>query len=313
MSEHHDGTHHDSAHAHRTHDHTADLDWETLGPFLEQSAELNASYFEQAAGWLGELFAEGGRGPGDVGRLLDVGSGPGVASCLFAGAFPEAEVVAVDGSQALLDRTAARAVRLGLADRVRTRCAELPDGFDAVGTADLIWSSHALHHLGDQRAAVQRLARSLRPGGVLALAEGGLSARFLPRDVGFGRPGLQARLEAINEDWFTRMRAGLPDAKETVEDWPALLAAGGLIGAGSRTFLVDLPAPLDAAARLPLHTELSGQRERFAEDLDAEDRGTLDRLLDPEDPAGLLLRPDVFVLRAFTVHTARACRPGAAC
>ena len=33
-------------------------------------------------------------------------------------------------------------------------------------------------------------------------------------------------------------------------------------------------------------------------------RGTLDRLLDPEDEASLHRRPDVFVLAAHTVHTA---------
>lgn len=37
----------------------------------------------------------------------------------------------------------------------------------------------------------------------------------------------------------------------------------------------------------------------------ADDREVLDRLLDPEDPRGLLKRPDVFLLEARTVHTAR--------
>ena len=41
----------------------------------------------------------------------------------------------------------------------------------------------------------------------------------------------------------------------------------------------------------------------FAEELDAEDRATLDRLLDPDDKAGLHHRPDIFVLAAHTVHT----------
>jgi len=45
-------------------------------------------------------------------------------------------------------------------------------------------------------------------------------------------------------------------------------------------------------------------RERFGEGLDAEDRATLDRLLDPEDAASVHRRPDVFVLLAHTVYTA---------
>jgi hypothetical protein len=36
--------------------------------------------------------------------------------------------------------------------------------------------------------------------------------------------------------------------------------------------------------------------------LAADDLAALDRLLDPVDPAGLRLRPDVFLLGAQTVH-----------
>src|SRR5690606_7902869 len=128
--------------------------------------------------------------PARVERVLDVGSGPGVMSCLLAETFPSAEVVAVDAGASLLDRVAARAGGRGLGGRVVTRQAELPDGLDDLGEADLVWSSHVLHHLGDQQQALTRLAARLRPGGLLALAEGGLPMRFLPRDIGFGRPGL---------------------------------------------------------------------------------------------------------------------------
>ncbi len=45
-------------------------------------------------------------------------------------------------------------------------------------------------------------------------------------------------------------------------------------------------------------------REQTADVLDADDRATLDRLLDPADEASVHRRPDVFVLVAHTVHTA---------
>jgi SAM-dependent methyltransferase len=277
------------------------IDWDTLGPLLERGAALLTPVYQQAAGWLRELTAQG-----PVRRVLDVGSGPGVPCCLLASAFPDAEVVAVDGAPALLERVLARAARQGLAGRVRVHAADLPEGLDGLEPADLIWVSQVLHHLGDQLAAVDRLRGRLHRGGLLAVAEGGLPTRFLPRDIGIGRPGLQARLDAAAEDWFTRMRAALPGTRETVEDWPGLLAAGGLTPVASRTFLLDLPAPLGAAARDYLHRDLTRQREAYGDVLDEDDLATLDRLLDPDDEAGLLHRPDVYLLTARTVHAARA-------
>jgi SAM-dependent methyltransferase len=276
------------------------IDWDTLGPLMEQGAALHSPLYEQAARWLGEVM------PRRPARVLDVGSGPGVGCCVLAHAFPDAEVVAVDGTPALLERTLARAERQGVAGRVRAHIADLPDGLDALEPADLIWISQVLHHLGDQLAAVDRLRRLLRPGGLIAVAEGGLPTRFLPRDIGVGRPGLHARLDAAAEDWFIRMRAALPGARETVEDWPGLLAAGGLTPVASRTFLLDLPAPLGAEGRDYLHRDLARQRDTYGDSLAPDDLATLDRLLDPADEAGLLRRPDVYLLTAKTVHTARA-------
>lgn len=285
---------------HQHQHHQEDLDWDELGAQLERGAELASPFLRGATGWLSELAT------GDVARVLDVGSGPGVGSCLLAQAFPAAEVVAVDGSANLLALAGARAVREGVADRLVTRQAELPDGFGDLGTADVAWTSHVLHHLGDQQQALARLAALLRPGGLLAVAEGGLPLRFLPRDIGLGRPGLQARLEVAREEWFTAMRASLPGAADIVEDWPAMLARSGLTHVATRSFLVDLPAPVDDAVREHVYGSLEHQREQFGDRLDADDHATVDRLLDRDAPDGLLRRPDVYLLDASTVHVARA-------
>ncbi|MEV0368802.1 class I SAM-dependent methyltransferase [Streptomyces sp. NPDC050636] len=313
---HHDSTHHDSTHIDITH-----IDWEVLGPLLERGAEVQTPFFEAATAWLRELLTDtgAGAGPGGTGtgtgpdsvrrsvrRVLDVGSGPGVTSCLLAHAFPAAEVVAVDATEALLARTRERAARLGLGDRVRTHLAELPGGLDALGGADLIWSSKALHHVGDQRGAVAALAGHLRPGGLLAVSEGGLTPRFLPRDIGLGRPGLQSRLDAVGEEGFAEMRAALPDAVDDIEDWPAFLADAGLRTPRTRSFLVDLPAPLPADAREHIRAGLIRSMELYGDRLDEDDLTTLARLTDPDDAAGITRRPDVFLLSAQTVHTARA-------
>ncbi|GAA2714126.1 MULTISPECIES: class I SAM-dependent methyltransferase [Streptomyces] len=286
-----------------------DIDRDALADALEREARLHLPYLEQAVGWLRGLLCGGDdvAAAAAVGRVLDVGSGPGVVACLLARYFPCAEIVAVDRDPGLLERARSRAEGADLTGRVVTQHADLPDDFGELGGADVIWASQAVHHLGDQQAALDALAASLRPGGVLAVAERGLPPRFLPRDIGIGRPGLQARLDAALEDDFSGMRARLPGHERTVEDWPAMLARAGLVPTGSRTFLVDHPAPLDLPAREHLYELLQHLRERIGDRLDAEDRSTLECLVDGDACTGILWRPDAFYLTAVTVHTARAC------
>ncbi|MGK5628761.1 class I SAM-dependent methyltransferase [Streptomyces sp. URMC 123] len=306
---------HHGHHGHQGHHHDEEFDWDALGPMLERHAEVHLPFLTRAVEVVSELAAAGGPGaqgePGSgaeataVRRVLDVGSGPGVTTALLARAFPGAEVVAVDGAPALLERARARAEREGLGDRVRVRRAELPDGVADLGEADVIWAGMVVHHFGDQQAALAALAARLRPGGLLAVVEGGLPTRFLPRDIGIGRPGLAARVDAAEEEWFAEMRAALPGAVRVAEDWPALLAGAGLVPEPDRSFVVDRPAPLEPWVREHVHTHLARRRERMADRLDAEDLRTLDLLLDRDAPAGVLHRPDVFFLTASTVHIAR--------
>ena len=280
-----------------SHHHT-DIDWDDMAAQLETSGELQLPVLRQTAARLRDLL-----GPDkQVRRILDVGSGPGVMTCVFAEEFADAEVVAVDGTPGLLDRALARAKRLGLDGRVTTWSAELSAGLDCE-QGDLVWSSKAVHHLGDQQAALNTLAGVLRPGGLLAIAEGGLPMRYLPRDIGIGRPGLQARLDAVQEHWFELMRVELPGSTAVVEDWPAMLGRAGLTGVGGFATLLHLPAPLGETARAFLHATLTRLRERSSESLDADDRETLDVLLDPDAPRGILRRPDAFLLSATTIFT----------
>ncbi|MFI5684241.1 class I SAM-dependent methyltransferase [Streptomyces sp. NPDC051636] len=287
--------------AHHHHDHgreNTDIDWAEMAQLLETQAELFTPLYERAMAWLAQEVTE-------PGLIVDAGSGPGVVSCLFAETFPGARVLAVDATEPLLERARTRAARQGVADRFASLAGELPGVLGELDyPADLLWASRSLHHLGDQRAALTAFADRVAPGGTLALLEGGLPSRYLPRDIGIGRPGLQARLDVVEEEWFTRMRADLPDSVAETEDWPALLTAAGLKHTRTRSFLLDLPAPASDRTRAYVAASLSRLRDAAADDLDADDRATLDRLLDPADPASVHRRPDVFVLAAYTVHTA---------
>ena len=286
------------AHGHgHGHGHGSDdYDWASIGEEIERNAEVHHDYLDQAMDWLRTQVDE-------PARIIDVGSGPGVAACALAETFDGAEVVAADRAPELLARAGRRAERLGV--KIKTLVADLPAAFPELGAADLIWTSGVMHHIGDQQAALNQLAALLRPGGVLAVVEGGLPMRFLPRDIGIGRPGLLSRLDAANDTWFTDMRAGLPGSTRTVEDWPAMLAQAGLMPSASRTFLVDLPAPLDTEARVLVRDILARQREMLGDRIDAADHEVIDRLLRDEDPESVLRRPDVFLLNARTVHSAR--------
>ncbi|HET9383280.1 MAG TPA: class I SAM-dependent methyltransferase [Streptomyces sp.] len=301
MAHDHDDPHapHAQAHAHGAgrHDHDG-IDWAEMAPLLESQAELFTPLYEKALAWLAKEVTE-------PGLVVDAGSGPGVLACLFAETFPGARVVAVDSSLPLLERAAARAAREGCADRFGTLHGELPEALERLDyPADLLWASRSIHHLGDQRAALAACAGRLAPGGTLAVLEGGLPPRFLPRDIGFGRPGLQARIDALEEEWFGEMRAGLPGPVAETEDWPGLLMAAGLKHPRTRSFLLDLPAPATDRARGYVAAVLGRVRDTLADGLDDGDRATLDRLLDPADPGGVHRRPDVFLLAAHTVHTA---------
>ncbi|WP_327687537.1 class I SAM-dependent methyltransferase [Streptomyces tubercidicus] len=289
--------------------HDQDIEWDVLGVHREREAGLHAPALAQAMDWLRDLLRTNGGGCTPVHRVLDIGSGPGVVTSLLAHTFPDAEVVAVDQSPGVLERVRSRAVAQGIGSRVVTRLRKSPGEFGSPDSADLIWIRNGFHRIGDQEAELRSVAGCLRPGGLVAVAGSGLPPRFLPRDIGMGRPGLQARLDAAAEEAFGDMRDQLPGSVRTVEeDWPAMLARAGLIPSGTRSFFTDLPSPLGMSAREHLQMHLSQLHDQIGDLLDPEDRTTLECLTDSDTCTGILGRPDVFYLTATTIHTARSCR-----
>jgi SAM-dependent methyltransferase len=284
------GSQHDQ-HGHHAHD--GQLDWSVRGEELVSEAEITAPMVDQALGWLVDRLPE-------AHAVLDVGSGPGVAACRLAQLLPQALVLAVDGAPPLLALAEQRAARLGVGERFRTRQISLPDGLADLPEADLVWVSGVVHHLPDPVAALRALGGRLREGGLLAVREGGLPTRFLPDGVA---PGLLSRLEAIGEQ---QIAAGEHPAGIVAHHggWPDLLSAAGLQPAGSRTFLLDLPAPVSMSVREFLHRRLTLLQEFVGEHVTAGDASVLAGLVDPESPVGVRHRPDVFLLSASTIHTA---------
>lgn len=280
---------------------TETAEWAEELAEIERDAAVTAPVVREAAHWLAD------RHPlGTGSRVLDVGSGPGGGTAVLAEAFPDSEVIAVDPTEPFVARAAERFTELGLSGRVRAVRGEIGGATLAeLAPADLVWCKHVVHHLPDPVGALRDLSTVLTPGsGVLAVVEGGLSARFLPTGYGVGRPSFVNRLEATLSDYFLDSWSLTETAVGGHRDWPLLLAEAGLRHRTSRTFLLDLPAPVGDDVRTHVVHRFTRIQQLVGDRLTAEDATALARLLDPGDPAALVNRPDLFVLQATTWHVA---------
>lgn len=289
------GHRHDHDHRHDHRHAPGDHDWGELGEHIEREGELLAPLLADALARLAAAV------DGPVRRIVDAGSGPGVAAVALAEAFPEADVLALDASAGLLARAAARAARSGVAGRLRTEVADLEAGLPVAGPLDVVWASMVLHHVADPAAALAGAHAALRPGGLLAVVEFGPATRTLPDEVGFGRPGFVAR---YGEALLAAIADHLPPGALEL-DWAALLERAGFDVVAVELVRADLPAPLDADARRWVTDGLRRSAAMLGERLDPDDRATLAVLADPDDARGAAHRPDLEVHVTRTLHLAR--------
>jgi SAM-dependent methyltransferase len=286
--------------------HTHDgIDWVTRLADLRQADEANGPAYRGVADRLIESL------PAPCPTVMDVGSGAGGMSAALAealagraarsgGAQDAGMIVLVDAVPELLD-AAAGLVRSVPGVGVRAALVDLAVGTDESFAADLVWASNVAHHVPDQRAVVTTLAGWLAPGGCLALAEGGLSMRCLPWDIGIGEPGLQDRILAAQGTWFASMRTEMPGSVRLPVGWNVVLAEAGLSDVTAFTYLVDVPAPLSDGGRAAVRGWLAWL-STATDLLDPADQAVVARLLDPADAAYVGRREDVFLLKASTVH-----------
>jgi SAM-dependent methyltransferase len=286
---------------HHGHVHLDEADWEAFAADTELEGEVLLAFVTDSARWIAEL-----RGPDawPVRRVLDIGSGPGVGTCELARLFPEAHVVAVDGSPAMLERATRRAAAHGLDQWVTTHLAELPGGLDGLDPVDVIWASMSLHHVGDETEALRVLRDRLAPNGLLVLAEVAEPMRVLPDDLDVGRSGLTDRLDRAESNWFESMRAGLTGSVPSA-DLESMLTSAGLEVIGSRRAHERLDPPLSDAARRFVFGRIRRARQQFDELLDDDDLRALDVLGDADDPRSVLHRPDVFIAASRQIVVAR--------
>lgn len=272
------------------------IDWAGALTRLRHEDHVWASVQGEQVAWLA---------PPPGGVVIEVGCGAGGMSLRLAAAVGgDGTVIAVDGEPALAASTADAAAERGIPLAVRTMDLSAAMPADLVGSADLVVARSVVHHLPDEAAAVASLASLLRPGGRLAIGEGGLPLRLLPFDVGIGRPGLEARIEVARNRWFEGHRHSLTRPVARPGGWTEVLRAAGLADIVSKTFLLDHPAPVEDPVRAAVVSWLAWLREpdrmRYVEE---EDRRAVEVLLDPDDDRSLARRPDLAVLAAASLHT----------
>src|ERR1039458_3877963 len=120
--------------------------------------------FDQFYGTTVEALKLIGRPPA---RVLDLGAGTGLLASAVAEAYPDAELVLLDGSQAMLEQ--ARGL---MGERASYLTSQLEEALPA-GPWDAVVSALAIHHLHDarKRDLYGRVRDEISAGGVFVNAE----------------------------------------------------------------------------------------------------------------------------------------------
>jgi arsenite methyltransferase len=150
------------------HFHTGRPLAEMLGYDLSEVDRLPSGTIESFAG-TGNPLGMGALRPGE--RVLDIGCGAGMDTLLAAlQVGPTGQVIAVDMTEAMLAKTSAGAVALGLSqvDTRRGYAESLPIEDAAV---DVVLSNGVINLCPDKVAVMREIARVLRPGGRIQIAD----------------------------------------------------------------------------------------------------------------------------------------------
>ncbi len=195
-------------------DATVGLDLERLEAVKRQRAEMAAGYFrDNASHWddirtlhIADSAVEQAildlLPPGEIGDLLDLGTGSGRMLILLGERVRRA--VGIDLSREMLSVARANIERAGLQRHCQVRQGDLYQLPLPGESFDVALVHHVLHHLEDPAAAIAEAARVLRPGGRLIVAD------FAPHDVENLRSEHAHRWLGFPDDIFARwlQRAG---------------------------------------------------------------------------------------------------------
>jgi ubiquinone/menaquinone biosynthesis C-methylase UbiE len=227
-----------------------------LGALLDLDAQIHDGVLEEATAEAASLVDDAGA----VRRVLDIGAGTGTGSVALATRFPSAEVVAVDVDERMLSRVRERARSRGLEDRITTVTADVAAVAPPLGSAEVIWSSAALHEVDDSGRAFRNLFDALLPGGLLVVLEMDAPPRVLP---------------ASDAAFEERVRAAGGTTAVDHPDWTDAIAEAGFTLIRTRRLVADQTLPADGPAGEYAALELRRLGHSGMSALDESDRATL--------------------------------------
>jgi SAM-dependent methyltransferase len=189
--------------------------------FRDPAAELERLQQQAALLAVAEGAALQALGLPALGRVLDVGCGPGFVAARIRKAWPGLEIIGVDRDAAVLEKARqVMPVYEGSAERLPFPAEQF----------DCVYARLVLRHLGNPDAALGEMYRVLRPGGRAIVIDSDDGALVLhPRPADFDR-ALHAR-----EKTFQR-RGADPFIGRRL---PALFGAAGFVDLTLRSLVVD--------------------------------------------------------------------------
>lgn len=229
-------------------------------------------------------------------RGLDAGCGIGTHTLWLAEAVsPDGHVTGVDLSPECLARAEEIARSSGLAEEVSFQYGDMSDlPFDD-DTFDWAWNVDTLWPVAgkDPRPMVSELARVVKPGGIVAVLFWS-SQKLLP-----GYPLLEARLNAT-------YAANFPYTDDTKAELHILRTLGWFQEAGLgepqvRTFVADVQAPLEDAARNALTGSFQMFWRKAEPEVTPEDWADFQRLCQPESPDFILNLPNYYAFITYSL------------
>ncbi len=271
--------------------HSAETFFQRLAGFDAFFEPLHREMVE----WLGKGRLAGA-------RVADVGCGAGGMALLFAemvGIGGEVAAVEVNGEKLGLLR--GRFEKTPFPERISLHVGEIPALPFEDGAFDLVWSSRVVHHVADQVAGVRELVRITKPGGWVAVREGGISPHFLPFELGIGKDGLEERIRAAQSIWYGKMRErenGIPCPL----GWMGILREAGLKEVTAKSFLYELLPPFSDAQVGYLGNWLRDYGTHEDVPLSDADRETILAITDPQNEYYVMRRNDLHFLYVGSVY-----------
>jgi trans-aconitate 2-methyltransferase len=216
--------------------------------YLKFSEERSRPFFDL----LGQVHRH------DIRSIVDLGCGPGSLTQTLIERWPDARVIGVDSSPEML----AKATPLSIPGRLDFVEADIGT-WSSEEPVDLIVSNAALHWVSDHGRLLSRLAKILKPGGVLAVQ--------MPHR--FETPAQKAIEETVSDPQWAAPLAGIGLHRESVMplSWyvERLLDLGFTVNAWETTYIHVLTGEnpvvewLKGTALRPLLERLGKERQAF--------------------------------------------------